>query len=400
MRIATSLFCILVGSMAVQATEEGSPDGGYGGYGWRYRNRQRPTDAVECTNDHSTPREYPTEITYPDTSTTSTSTATTTSRARSSTSRSSTTTTRSPAPTGAPTGGPYTLTRSYSGSTFFDDWMFFQEVDPTEGQVNYVSREEAEQAGLISADEYSATMRVDNQSKLGAGENRKSVRIESAEPVEIGSLVLADIIRMPWGCGTWPAWWSYGEPNWPAGGEIDVIEGVNLDAENMISLHTDGDGGSAPSNPDATGALVGTECAVQGGNAGCSYRAGKASYGQEFNAGGGGVIATLFTEDEISIWFFPRAEIPDNISQGAPDRSTWGPPTATWTSSSCDIARMFSAQRLIFNITLCGEYAGLQEIWQQSCGNVAATCSEYLMEPSNFDEAIWEIKSVHVFSVE
>lgn len=50
MRIATSLFCILVGSMAVQATEEGSPDGGYGGYGWRYRNRQRPTDAVECTN--------------------------------------------------------------------------------------------------------------------------------------------------------------------------------------------------------------------------------------------------------------------------------------------------------------------------------------------------------------
>jgi hypothetical protein len=38
----------------------------------------------------------------------------------------------------------------------------------------------------------------------------------------------------------------------------DVIEGVNLDAENMISLHTDGDGCSAPSNPDATGALVGS----------------------------------------------------------------------------------------------------------------------------------------------
>lgn len=59
---------------------------------------------------------------------------------------------------------------------------------------------------------------------------------------------------------------------------------------------------------------------------------------------GGGVIATLFTEDEISIWFFPRAEIPDNILQGAPDRSTWGTPTATWPKSSCDIAHMFSAQ--------------------------------------------------------
>lgn len=40
------------------------------------------------------------------------------------------------------------------------------------------------------------------------------------------------------------------------------------------------------------------------------------------------------------------------------------------------------------------------QIWAQSCGSVAATCSEYLMEPSNFDEAIWEIKSVHVYSVE
>lgn len=26
---------------------------------------------------------------------------------------------------------------------------------------------------------------------------------------------------MPFGCGTWPAYWLVG-PNWPSGGEIDV----------------------------------------------------------------------------------------------------------------------------------------------------------------------------------
>lgn len=160
-----------------------------------------------------------------------------------------------------------------------------------------------------------AAQRVDNQSKLGPGENRKSVRIESAEPVEIGSLVLADIIRMPWGCASELVPWSTFGPRRPRAAELnismrrlpnvllthlsttcslarvvelrrallapgwrncacsvhlcatttltsvdwqDVIEGVNLDAENMISLHTDGPGCSTPSNPDASGSLVGS----------------------------------------------------------------------------------------------------------------------------------------------
>lgn len=49
-----------------------------------------------------------------------------------------------------------------------------------------------------------ANQRVDNTTSLKAGEFRKSVRIHSVEPVKIGSLIVADMLRMPFGCGTWP----------------------------------------------------------------------------------------------------------------------------------------------------------------------------------------------------
>ena len=44
---------------------------------------------------------------------------------------------------------------------------------------------------------------------------------------------------MPYGCGTWPAYWFVG-PSWPNNGEIDVIEGVDNQDHSYLSmtLHT------------------------------------------------------------------------------------------------------------------------------------------------------------------
>src|SRR5690348_578727 len=40
---------------------------------------------------------------------------------------------------------------------------------------------------------------------------------------------------MPEGCGTWPAFWMVG-PNWPNGGEIDIIEGVNTNNFDQVRV--------------------------------------------------------------------------------------------------------------------------------------------------------------------
>ncbi len=49
-----------------------------------------------------------------------------------------------------------------------------------------------------------------------------------------GGLFIADFERMPFGCSLWPAYWSVG-PNWPNGGEIDILEGANLQTTLVIS---------------------------------------------------------------------------------------------------------------------------------------------------------------------
>jgi beta-glucanase (GH16 family) len=49
-----------------------------------------------------------------------------------------------------------------------------------------------------------------------------------------GGLFIADFERMPFGCSLWPAYWSVGS-DWPNGGEIDILEGVNDQTTLVIS---------------------------------------------------------------------------------------------------------------------------------------------------------------------
>ena len=53
-----------------------------------------------------------------------------------------------------------------------------------------------------------------------------------------------------------------------------------------------------------------------------------------------------------------RANLPRSIreatSTSSIDLSDWGPPSASYPAPACDISRFFTAQQLVFDITLCG----------------------------------------------
>ncbi len=104
------------------------------------------------------------------------------------------------------------------------------------------------------------------------------------------------------------ACWSNG-PNWPQGGEIDILEGVNTFTQNQVSLHTGvgcnmPNGGMSMIGQLTTGSYNSYDCSsYDTSNQGCGVRdeSSDNSYGTGFNNVGGGVYAS---ELEISSWSF------------------------------------------------------------------------------------------------
>lgn len=102
---------------------------------------------------------------------------------------------------------------------------------------------------------------------------------------------------MPYGCGTWPAFWTVGA-NWPYGGEIDIIEGVNNQNTNQMTLHT-APGCEIQKDNSFAGNVLQESCdAFYNYNTGCGIRdTSTKSYGKRYNAEGGGVHAVLWDDD-------------------------------------------------------------------------------------------------------
>lgn len=223
----------------------------------------------------------------------------------------------------------YALTDTYERDNFFDAFTPYTEADPTAGFVQYVDYAAAMQNKMIGAvgNYGNATyMGVDYNATSDTG--RQSVRITSKASFNKG-LFLADIAHMPGGiCGVWPAFWLVG-PNWPSMGEIDIIEGVNGATTNTMTLHTSS--GCSIQKSGMSGNANYTDCDTnapeQPKNQGCGVLSNDTSnFGAGFNAIGGGVYATEWTSDAISIWFFPRTSIPADITAGTPDPTKWGTP--------------------------------------------------------------------------
>lgn len=241
-------------------------------------------------------------------------------------------------------------------------------------------------------------MRVDNN-ETNATTGRHSARITSKNTYNTG-LFIFDIIHAPYGCATWPALWTSDPNNWPTNGEIDVMEAVNnATTGNQMTLHTT-NGCSMKAKREETGTQLTTNC-YNGtdGNAGCGVQGPVASYGEAFNDNGGGVYAMELRTAGIRVWFFARADIPAEISNGSatPDPQRWGTPLADFPSTHCDIDKHFTNQSIIANIDVCGQWAGAESVYTKewSC---PSNCSNYAAyNPSAFDNAYWEWNYFKVF---
>jgi len=314
-----------------------------------------------------------------------------------------------PAPSEDPEVGPPTdgsrvfkLVEKSQGKDFFDAFTFWDHRDPTNGNVDYVSREEAFNSGLAYVgDDGIAVMQVDNKNWVGENGQRKSVRIHSKNQYAKG-LWIADIIEMPHGPSVWPAYWMNGD-NWPIGGEVDILEGVHDQRTNHMTLHTRAGCtlDTSKSNSDKklkwgtspvgafTGKALRTNCDARvDGNSGCGIGDDdERSYGAKFNQAGGGVFATLIDDDGIYVWFFSRDDVPADMASN-PNPASWGTPKAFWSSSTCKTGDFFTPQTLIFNITLCGDWAGATFGSQGKGGS----CGAFIANPGNFPTAKWRVK--------
>ncbi|KAI4192343.1 MAG: hypothetical protein LQ348_003179 [Seirophora lacunosa] len=296
----------------------------------------------------------------------------------------------------------YSLKDDYSADRFFDMFTFetvslpgsktishltwLQFDDPTHGYVNYVDQSTAQSSGLIDTNGGAVSLRVDS-SKVASGRGRDSVRLTSKASYN-HALVVIDLAHMPGNaCGLWPAFWTNG-PSWPSTGEIDIIEGVNMQSMNQATMHT-GQGCSLAGSPCGSGPESNEGCPVKGG-----------AFGDGFNTGDGGVYAMEWTSSGIFVWSFDRGQEPSDILGNSPNPGGWGDPTASFEGgSSCDIDRHFKDQQIIFTTTFCGDWAGKKWSEDSTCSAKASTCEEYVQNnPEAFAEAFWKVNALKVYS--
>ncbi|KKF94311.1 putative endo-1 3(4)-beta-glucanase [Ceratocystis platani] len=289
----------------------------------------------------------------------------------------------------------YKMIKNYNHTNFFDEFEFFTEPDPTHGYVEYVGPEIAKKNGYAKC--------VDGYIYLGADHvtvnpknGRMSTRLESKQNFT-RSLIIGDIAHMPSGPGIWPAFWSFGK-EWPNSGEIDIIEGVNLDVTNHVALHT-GPGCTIINTGSAkTTVLEHDDCHYREGRQGCGQFT-QAPFGTAFNAISGGVYALDWTADYIAMYFFPRDSIPADISNEVPDPGTWEAPIAKFNGGSgCDIGSHFNEHNLVFNTDFCGDWAGSVWKWDKNLTSMAKECVDFVgANPHLYSKAYWLISSVKVY---
>ncbi|KAI0757797.1 laminarinase [Daedaleopsis nitida] len=296
-------------------------------------------------------------------------------------------------------GATYSQVDTFSGQSFLSGFVHQAIPDPTHGRVNYVSEDIAIAQNLTFALDDHLIIRADHTTVLQAnGPGRNSVRLMSNKQYTTHVSVW-NVRHMPQGCATWPAIWEVGD-DWPNQGEIDILEGVNDQAPNQVTLHTN-TGCTMPQVRVQSGNAEGDNCDVAAtNNAGCGVQVSNSNgYGPAFNAAGGGFYAMERTDAFVKVWFWSRGDpdIPQDVLNGASDINTdnWDTPSAFFPNTSCDIDEHFGPHNLIINLTLCGDWAGAV----YGADGCPGDCVSFVNNnPEAFTEAYFDIQWLKVYS--
>lgn len=292
----------------------------------------------------------------------------------------------------------YEVQDLYQGQDFFNDWVFYTGSDPTGGNVIYQNKTAAQAQGLAYVSGSTTVLAVDSTSSVPAGGDRNSVRITSQKSYN-GGLFVMDAAQMPVGCSTWPSFWTVG-PNWPTGGEIDIVEGINNQAKNQMTLHSGTSNACTIDTSDSgqyTGSVLNSQCySTQQDDSGCSIMdSSTTSFANGFNNAGGGVFALLWDNSNgMSMWHFERNNIPSDLTNQSPTPSTWGTPSGFWSAQTCDISANFYNHQMVIDTTICGGWAGSSAYESSGC---PGTCTDMVANASNYANAKWVINYVAVY---
>ncbi|KAM0325860.1 hypothetical protein ACHAQA_007163 [Verticillium albo-atrum] len=301
----------------------------------------------------------------------------------------------------------YQLFDTYDSTNFLDKFSLFEsdhttgnynDVDPTSGFVSYKGRAEAEELGILKTIGDEFYLGVDAKTTLDAkGVGRSSVRLESKAKYNKG-LYIADFTHFPKPtCGTWPAFWTVGQP-WPSGGEVDIYESWNLDAASRIVMHTDAKVGQCGISGEGMTAEMGKpNCAGdapgQGSGEGCAGLDSAAPYASDK----GGVYAMEWTDDSIKVWAFTHDQVPADLAEN-PNPETWGLPR--FASAACEVDKVFDDAQIIMNINFCG-VAGHEGFWYQCAETTKQTsCQAYIAEnPEAFKDTYFQVRSIKIYTL-
>ncbi|KIY71879.1 glycoside hydrolase family 16 protein [Cylindrobasidium torrendii FP15055 ss-10] len=300
----------------------------------------------------------------------------------------------------------WTLGNNWTGEDLFDAFNFDNKAADNQGAAYYSDRK----SGLVWTDEDgNAVVGIDSTEAVDG--LRKSIRMTSKDTFNVGSLVILDVQELPAVCGVWPAIWMNGDGVWPASGEIDILEGVNMYTQNVMSVHTNE---GCYLDKSLLSALRGVtlkvkdqlSCDAIANPETCGFNVDdNSSYGPPFNSQGGGTLAVSLETSGVHFYYWKQGQVPQDIYNNTPTPSNWGDALISVISPSCKIEDHFKDMRIVVNINLAGTFTS--GVWSYPGNGQEKACSEitgfnnpwdYVTQKgSAFKDAKFTIRSIKTF---